>query len=62
MAAKVLKANYLWLDRFEEIVLWFDNDEPGQAAADECARLLKSLTWATDMASSSPSQTTTLRS
>ncbi|WP_298951500.1 toprim domain-containing protein [uncultured Methylobacterium sp.] len=40
-AAKVLKANYLWLDRFEEIVLWFDNDEPGQAAADECARLFK---------------------
>lgn len=38
-AAKCLKANYLWLDRFEDIVLWFDNDEPGQAAAEECAKL-----------------------
>ncbi|MGV2346117.1 MAG UNVERIFIED_CONTAM: toprim domain-containing protein [Methylobacterium ajmalii] len=40
-AAKVLKANYLWLDRFEEIILWFDADEPGQAAVDECAKLFK---------------------
>jgi twinkle protein len=40
-AAKCLKANYLWLDRFEEIILWFDNDEPGQAAMAECAGLFK---------------------
>lgn len=40
-AAKCLKANYLWLDRFEEIVLWFDDDEPGRKAAAECAPLFK---------------------
>lgn len=40
-AAKVLKANYLWLDRFEDIVLWLDADEQGQAAAEECAKLFK---------------------
>ncbi|MFD1303460.1 toprim domain-containing protein [Methylobacterium marchantiae] len=40
-AAKALKANYLWLDRFQEIILWFDNDEPGQAAVEECAKLFK---------------------
>ena len=38
-AAKVLKANYLWLDRFEDIVLWFDNDDPGKEAMEECAKL-----------------------
>ena len=40
-AVACLKANYLWLDRFEDIVLWFDNDEPGQLAAEECAKLFK---------------------
>lgn len=40
-AAKCLKANYLWLDRFQEIILWFDDDEPGRAAAEECAKLFK---------------------
>lgn len=40
-AAKSLKANYLWLDRFSEIVLWFDDDEPGRAASEECAALFK---------------------
>lgn len=40
-AAKNLKANYLWLDRFEDIVLWFDNDQPGSEAAEECAKLFK---------------------
>ena len=38
-AAKCLKQNWLWLDRFEEIVLWFDDDEPGREAAEECAQL-----------------------
>jgi twinkle protein len=38
-AAKCLKANYLWLDRFEEIILWFDDDEPGKKATEECAKL-----------------------
>lgn len=40
-AAKNLKANYLWLDRFSEIILWFDDDEPGREAAEECAQLFK---------------------
>lgn len=40
-AAKNLKANYLWLDRFQEIVLWFDDDESGNAAVEECAKLFK---------------------
>jgi len=40
-AAKCMKANYLWLDRFQEIILWFDDDEPGQTASAECAELFK---------------------
>ncbi len=40
-ALKCLKANYLWLDRFKEIVLWFDDDQPGKDAAEECAQLFK---------------------
>src|SRR5262249_53635574 len=40
-AAQCLKANYLWLDRFEDIVLWFDDDEPGRVASEECAKLFK---------------------
>lgn len=40
-AAKCLKANYLWLDRFKEIILWFDNDEAGKLATEECAKLFK---------------------
>lgn len=40
-AVKSLKANYLWLDRFEDIVLWLDGDEPGQEAMEECAKLFK---------------------
>lgn len=38
-AVKCIKANYLWLDRFEEIILWFDDDEPGRDAVEECAKL-----------------------
>jgi twinkle protein len=38
-ALKCLKANYLWLDRFEEIILFFDNDESGQSIVADCARL-----------------------
>lgn len=36
-----LKANYQWLDRFADIVLWFDDDEPGRKAMQECAPLFK---------------------
>jgi twinkle protein len=38
-AKKCLQANYRELDRYEEIILWFDDDEPGRAAAAECAQL-----------------------
>lgn len=38
-AAKYLKASLEWLEAFEEIVLAFDMDEPGQKAAMECALL-----------------------
>lgn len=34
-----IKANYRWLDRFEEIILWMDNDEPGQKVVPEIAGL-----------------------
>ena len=30
---------FKWLNSFNEIVLWFDNDEPGKAAAESVARL-----------------------
>lgn len=40
-AKKCLQTNYRWLDRFEEIILWFDNDEQGQAVIAECADLFK---------------------
>jgi twinkle protein len=40
-AVEALKTNYRWLDRFEEIILWFDNDEPGQAVVPECANLFE---------------------
>jgi len=38
-AAKALKANYEWVNSFEQIVLWFDQDEPGVLAVAECAPL-----------------------
>lgn len=37
--AKAIKRSLQWLLGFEEIVLMFDMDEPGQEAARECARL-----------------------
>lgn len=40
-AKKQLQANYRELDRYDEIVLYFDNDESGQAAAIECAQLFE---------------------
>ncbi|MFT3671317.1 DnaB-like helicase C-terminal domain-containing protein [Aestuariivirga sp.] len=40
-AKKQLQANYRELDRYDEIVLYFDNDESGQAAALECASLFE---------------------
>ncbi|WP_081069058.1 DnaB-like helicase C-terminal domain-containing protein [Burkholderia multivorans] len=39
-AAKSLAAQLDWLAGFEEIVLWFDNDEPGRKAVEACATIL----------------------
>lgn len=41
-AAKALKNNYRWLDRFSEIILWLDNDDAGRAVIAECAGLFAS--------------------
>lgn len=39
-AKKAIQANLEWIGSFNEIVLAFDNDEPGQTAAAECVLLL----------------------
>ena len=39
-AKKYIKQNLEFVESFEEIVLAFDNDEPGRAATSECAQLL----------------------
>jgi len=38
-AKKEIVSNFEYLDSFESIILNFDSDEPGQAAAKECAQL-----------------------
>lgn len=38
-AKKSLQDNLEWLERFDEVVLMFDNDEPGREAVAECAPL-----------------------
>lgn len=38
-AKKALMAQLEWLEKFETVVLMFDNDEPGRDAAEECAPL-----------------------
>ena len=38
-AAKAIKANLEYFDAFEEVILMFDQDEPGLAASQECAAL-----------------------
>lgn len=40
-AVKTFKKNLDWLNRFDSIIIAFDNDEPGRLAAVECARLLR---------------------
>ena len=42
-AKKAIKANLELLQGYEDIVLFFDNDEPGRKAAEECAGIL--TTW-----------------
>ena len=39
-ALKTIKANLEWIEQFEEVVFFFDNDEPGQTNARKCAELL----------------------
>lgn len=38
--AKAIRASLEWLEAFDEVVLAFDMDEPGQVAAKECAAIL----------------------
>ena len=38
-AVDAIKSNYRWLDRFEEVIFWLDNDEPGQSVLPQCAEL-----------------------
>ena len=39
-ARKAIEANLEYLDKFEEVVLMFDMDEPGRKACEECAKVL----------------------
>ena len=39
-AAKSIRKNLEWLEKFERVVFMFDMDEPGKKAAAECAQLL----------------------
>ena len=39
-AKKSVQKNFEFLQGYEEIVLWFDNDEPGQEAAKAAAGVL----------------------
>ena len=39
-AAQDVKANYEWLDSFENVVICFDNDDAGRAAAAQVAEIL----------------------
>lgn len=40
-AAKAVSKSIEWLSRFEEVVLCFDQDEPGRKAVEECAPLFQ---------------------
>lgn len=39
-ALKDVKENYDYLNTFEEVIFWFDNDEAGDKAVKECAEVL----------------------
>lgn len=38
-AEAAIRRELRWLEGYDEVVLWFDNDDPGRAAAEACARL-----------------------
>lgn len=40
-AKKDIATNLPWLEKAEEVILMFDNDEPGQIATAECVRLFR---------------------
>ncbi len=40
-AKKAIKANLDWIESFAKVIFAFDNDDPGRAAAHECAMLLR---------------------
>ena len=40
-AAKAIRKSMEWLNRFDTVVFMFDMDDPGRAAAIECAKLLQ---------------------
>lgn len=39
-AASLLKKNIEYIESFEEVVLWFDNDIPGQQAIEQCVSII----------------------
>ena len=39
-AKKAIQNNYEWLNHYDKIVLFFDNDEAGRKAAEDCAGVL----------------------
>jgi twinkle protein len=39
-AAKAIAAQLEWVSGYDEVVLWFDNDEPGRAAVEDCVKIL----------------------
>ena len=39
-ARRELSKHLDWIDSFEEVYLWFDNDEPGRKAVEDCLTLL----------------------
>lgn len=39
-AAKAIRKNLEWLEKFEKVIFMFDTDEPGKSAVAECAPLL----------------------
>lgn len=39
-AVKYIRQNLEWIDSYDEVVIAFDNDEPGREAASECATLI----------------------
>jgi len=40
-AEKYIKREFKWLSRFDEVILCFDSDQPGQDAAKQCRALFK---------------------